>query len=135
MKYPMYAFILMIAIFYQSADAQDANFTTGESAFIVLSPQISDDEVTIEWSSAREINVRYFVLERSTDGINYSAVHVEQAKNRYPIITRYKFCDREMQLFPGTTIYYRVKMVNMNGSFSTSKLTVEKDGQGLVSSR
>lgn len=100
-----------------------------------MESEISGDEVTIEWFSGHEINVRYFILERSFDEENYTTLAFVTAKNRYPAAGRYQFCDGEVQLQPGTQIYYRLRMVDMNGLSLITKLVVEKDGEGLISRR
>ena len=120
--------LLISALVHQPVIAQ-------ESSSLKMQSEILNDEVTIEWLSEHEINVRYFLLERSSDGETYTNIAIVPAKNRYPVPAHYKFCDHETQLYPGTSVYYRLKKVDMNGNVVISKLAVEKDGEGLISSR
>ncbi len=96
--------------------------------FLYAKAQADDDHnVIISWATASEINNDYFVVERSSDGVNYSLVgKVEGAGNSDHILT-YEFMDRPTA---SGTFYYRVKQVDFDGQYDYSEIataTVEND--------
>ena len=118
-----------------SVCAQESKMASRGLYSMTMQSEISGDEVTIEWFSGHEINVRYFMLERSFDEENYTTLAFVPAKNRYPAASHYQFCDREVQLQQGAPVYYRLRMVDMNGASLFTKMIVEKDSEGLISRR
>lgn len=73
----------------------------------------------LEWNTTEEINVTSFIIERSSNGGNFSAIKTINAVNGYSTNNRYQFTDS----LPFSTIsYYRLKMVNEDGSFSYSAI-------------
>ncbi len=96
--------------------------------FLYAKAEADDDHnVIISWATASEINNDYFVVERSSDGVNYSlAGKVEGAGNSDHILT-YEFIDRPTA---SGTFYYRIKQVDFDGQFDYSEIatvTIEND--------
>jgi predicted extracellular nuclease len=73
--------------------------------------------VTINWKTAEEINTKEFIIERSTDGINYTAIGNVTAANS-STGSKYNWTDNT----PATVNYYRLKMVDQDGKFAYSKV-------------
>jgi hypothetical protein len=72
----------------------------------------------LTWVTSAETNNRYFELERSIDGNNYSAIgRVEGALNS-SVEKRYSFKDNE----PLYTGYYRLKQVDASGNITYSRV-------------
>jgi hypothetical protein len=72
----------------------------------------------LTWVTSAEKNNRYFELERSIDGNNYSAIgRVEGALNS-SVEKRYSFKDNE----PLYTGYYRLKQVDASGNITYSRV-------------
>lgn len=74
----------------------------------------------INWNTTEEISVTSFVVERSSNGTSFSAVKTINALNGYNSINHYQFTD-SMPFSPNS--YYRLKMINDNGSFTYSAIT------------
>lgn len=76
-------------------------------------------EVVLGWISESELNFSHYEIERSFDGENFEQIaHVNSiggANN-----AAYDFTDTEAE----TTNYYRLKMVDLDGSFQYSDLEV-----------
>lgn len=75
------------------------------------------------WTTANEMNVSHFMVERSIDGMNFTTAGRIEAKNG---IAQQSYSLRETlpaSLLNAATIYYRLKMVDKDGTFSYSKLT------------
>ncbi len=79
-------------------------------------------EVNLIWTTIMEVDVSYFVIEHSVDGIEFSTIGKELAKGGSSE-SHYKF----MHFTPeNKTNYYRLKMMDLDGSYSYSNIeTVE----------
>ncbi len=70
-------------------------------------------KVLLQWITDNEINTDKYIVERSTDGINYQAIGTVTAFNSNNK-NNYSFTD--LQPLPGI-IFYRLKLIDKNGSF------------------
>ena len=66
-----------------------------------------DAENLVKWSTELEENIKYFEVERSSDGINFSPIHRQSARNISGAST-YGYIDNSFS--PGVN-YYRLKIV------------------------
>jgi hypothetical protein len=74
---------------------------------------------TLAWTSATETNLDRYEIERSSDGKNYRSIGSVSANNPSGTSTfaqDYSFTDRA----PMSTGYYRLNMIDRNGSYSYS---------------
>ena len=71
---------------------------------------------TLSWTTDREVNTRNFVVERSLDGISFEAIGTVAAGQREDAHNDYLFTDNT----PAAVNFYRLKMVDIDGSFSYS---------------
>lgn len=77
------------------------------------------DNNKLHWKVSLEDNLRHYQLERSTDGVNYNTITTVPSRNS-STETDYYYTDHV-----GTTnaeYYYRLKMVDLDGSFSYSTI-------------
>jgi hypothetical protein len=74
----------------------------------------------LDWTTTREVNVSEFVVERSYDGVQYMAIGNRPAQQTYSGNNDYSFIDS----LPAATSYYRLKMTNLDGTFSYSPVKV-----------
>ncbi len=77
-----------------------------------------NNSVCLNWQTASELNVSHFIIERSTDGNIFAAVADKQADNLAS--SSYTIADDISTLLNKTTLYYRLKQVDVNGSFTYS---------------
>lgn len=68
------------------------------------------------WTTAREVNTREFIIERSADGVKYESIGTLPAQQNYSGNTSYRFTDNA----PSSVNFYRLKMVDIDGNFSYS---------------
>ena len=86
---------------------------------------ISFEGVNIEgynlltWSSASEHNNDYYLLERSTDGIDWSVIDNQQGAGNSTIQIDYRFRDFT---YESTINYYRLSQVDFDGNSETFKM-------------
>jgi hypothetical protein len=73
----------------------------------------------LEWETANEVNTSQFALERSLDGQNFKQIGTVAAagndgKNKY------SYTDNEAMQQSSLVLYYRLKMIDKDGSFTYS---------------
>jgi hypothetical protein len=100
---------------------------------ISLSAARQDKNAIIGWTTASENNSAFFEVERSYDGLLFAPVGKIKATVKNKMIARYQYTDIN-PAFEGTfdkPVYYRLKMVDVDGKFTYSK-TVNISWQLLV---
>jgi ELWxxDGT repeat protein len=75
----------------------------------------------LNWKTANEINTLEFIVERSVDGNNYNTVGRVAAGNNSGIGS-YNYIDKDIAGLRSTTIYYRLKQVDVDSRFTWSKV-------------
>ncbi len=73
----------------------------------------------LQWITGMEENVSHFEVQRSVDGVNYSTITNVPAKN-IPSGSSYSYNDFLQGLNLSDNVYYRLKMVDIDGQFSYS---------------
>ncbi len=77
------------------------------------------NNVVMNWATASESNNRFFDVEQSTDGVNFSFVSRIAGKGTTSSVTKYSITDSYVT--PGTK-YYRLKQVDLDGKFTYSEI-------------
>lgn len=72
----------------------------------------------LKWTTAREINNKYFEIQRSEDGRHYSSLGIIESRGESQNERQYVFEDYA----PLTRAFYRLKQVNNAGRFSYSRV-------------
>ncbi len=97
------------------------NFVTlGANPIVPLPVELLDfsgvaenNEVTLAWSTASELNNDYFEVQRSGDGETFQPIGVVQGNGTTTDISHYAFVDRS----PGQGVnYYRLRQVDHDGA-------------------
>ncbi|HEX6431717.1 MAG TPA: choice-of-anchor J domain-containing protein, partial [Niastella sp.] len=84
--------------------------------------------VLVSWTTAMEQNNKYFIIERSADGRNFTAIGRVSGAGNSNSVLHYQFTD--VNPLPGTS-YYRLQQVDMDGQFTLSSIaTVRMDNEG-----
>lgn len=87
------------------------------------------DEVLVRWVSATEKNVKHYVLERSSDGVNFADLVVLDAKNAP---AAYSYADN-IRGVNASYLHYRLRIVDHDGSSVHSGIvTVSPDRAGMT---
>lgn len=90
-----------------------------------------DGEVKLNWTTASEDNSDYFVIERSLNGQDWEEVGTQKAATQSNSVIQYEDYDR--QPYIENTSYYRLKMVDHDGSYSMSNIiSVNYNREGLT---
>ena len=120
-----------------------ANFT-GFSQFMLVTPSFSfvvtltnftataaQKSIQLSWSTLLELNNEGFIVDRGTDGINFSQIGWVNGSGTTTQQTNYSFTDNFVQ--PKVLYYYRIRQVNMDSSqvFSVIRTAVINESNGI----
>jgi hypothetical protein len=82
-----------------------------------------NNKVDLKWTTATEENVSHFVVERSTDGINFSDAGLVFAVGNSTQKINYSLTD-DISNVNATVIYYRLCSVDNDGKFTYSEVRI-----------
>ena len=82
-----------------------------------------ESTVHLAWSTASEINSDYFQIERSPDGTDFKTLSRQAAAGDSQQELTYRYADEGAANRFSGTLYYRLKMVDFDGSFEYSDIT------------
>jgi len=84
----------------------------------VRASRLSEAAVSLQWSTASETNNHYFEIERGIDGRSFSYVGKIYSEGDSQEPQSYSFLDENAH---GKRYYYRIRQIDLDGSFSYSK--------------
>jgi trimeric autotransporter adhesin len=76
----------------------------------------------LKWQTENEVNTSYFEIERSSDGNNFNNIGTVSAAGNNTSVLDYSFTDNDVANQPSLVVYYRLKMVDINGAFKYSNV-------------
>jgi Secretion system C-terminal sorting domain/FG-GAP repeat len=97
---------------------------------ITFTGQKENNGTLLRWTTAQEQNSSYFEIDRSGDNQNYTAIGQVAAAGNSTQVTDYSFTDGSP--LTGNN-YYRLKMVNLDGSYVYSQVVVINFGSSSMS--
>jgi hypothetical protein len=83
-----------------------------------------DDAGYLRWETKNELNTSYFELERSTGNSVYDRIASINATGTPDSKTRYEELDRDASTLGVARVFYRLKIVDRDGSYTYSKVVV-----------
>ena len=97
--------------------------TTAMPAKLIAFQAKADGNVNIlEWETTSEINTREFIIERSSDGKDFSLMYWVTPKGKANSSAFYMYTDNTA----GAQSYYRLRMVDASGKEQVSKIVAVK---------
>lgn len=97
---------------------------------IDFSVSLQNEETILTWQTSQEINTTHFIIERSGDGETFSPTGKVDAAGNSPLAKDYSFTDTNP--LHGIN-YYRLKIVDKDGTFTYSKVVVVKNDNHIAS--
>jgi hypothetical protein len=82
-------------------------------------------DAQLTWATASELNNDRFVVERSLNGLSFSAIGTVQGKATTSQQSKYSFTDAGAARF-GALIYYRLKQLDFDGTITFSPVRTVK---------
>jgi len=89
--------------------------------FLEFKGKLEQADAILNWKTGNEINTAEFIVERSVDGTNYTAVGNVISANA-PGIHNYSFADRNIIDLGVGMVYYRLKQIDIGNRYSYSKV-------------
>ncbi|WP_051664076.1 T9SS type A sorting domain-containing protein [Dyadobacter crusticola] len=83
----------------------------------------SEKATDLVWTTTEESNASHFEIQRSTDGKTFRNVGEVQAKGESNSIESYHFSDFRSASMLLSTLYYRLKMIDKDGTFTFSSIS------------
>lgn len=110
LTFPLLALVISLAY----ADADIDKFS--------LEPGLN--KVTVIWESKNEIDVRGYEVQRGLTKTDFSRIGFVRAKEDPEPLKKYEYVDNTVfkSTNNGRTYFYRLKIMNTNGSFKYSKI-------------
>jgi hypothetical protein len=106
-----------------SVSAEVQQLVTLPANGVNLKAVLNGNDVKLDWTTQSELDTKEFQIERSADGINYTQIGVKAAAGNSITATNYSDVDPNMNV---NVYYYRLKMVDLNGSFTYSNVAIVK---------
>ena len=90
-----------------------------------------NNNTLLKWVAENQINISSYIIERSSDGINFSSVGSNPAQNAGTERLTYQYADN-LSSTQGDIFYYRLKMTDIDGQFKYSNvILIRKDQKQL----
>lgn len=91
---------------------------------VTFAANVTGKMVNISWQTATELNNMGFEIQRRTGKNNWQTIGFVPGKGTTTEIQAYNFSDNLDELISSGIVYYRLKMIDFNGSFKYSAETV-----------
>lgn len=114
---------------YIGADEAIISLPITLTSFTAIKTNATD--VKLNWGTAQEINSSNFVVERSVDGKQFETIGSVKSAVKSNMFKQYTFIDVDAFSNKNNTLYYRLKMVDLDGSFEYSKLAQVNFDSGI----
>jgi large repetitive protein len=137
-----YKWTFVFTLFFVSTNfVQAQNFEDKTVDAIVTTPvrlisfsaAKSNNDIIITWKTASEINNSHFIIERSTNGVDFTSIAQIVGRGNSNIVNDYSFTDVNT---PKLNLYYRLQQVDFNADKSYSIIVLVKtfkDAQPTIS--
>jgi hypothetical protein len=88
-----------------------------------------NNNVIVDWSTAQEINSKYFEVQRSENGNTWTTIATVDAAGNSFSIQKYSYTDRSVS---ADVVYYRIRQVDIDARYDiTAVRTVKMQGGSL----
>jgi hypothetical protein len=107
-----------------------STFYFGSNALITLPVNLltftgslqADNTALLKWETTNEINTSEFIVERSLDGHSFQPIGTVVAVGNSGTNNKYSFIDYNASRQSSSVIYYHLKMVDKDGSYTFSDI-------------
>lgn len=109
----------------REAPKKTCEFTIGSAlpvTWLYFKGQAQGKDVLLTWTTASEKNSKEFIVERSVDGTQFTAIGSVAAAGNSLQTNTYTYPDVNALLLPVRTLYYRLKQMDMDGHFIYSSI-------------
>ncbi len=100
----------------------NSSLTTLPIQLVSFMGSLNNNVTILNWTTSSEINSANFEIERSTDGGTYSKIGTVAANGNSTTTINYSYTDNDAATLSTSFIYYRLKMTDINGSYTYSNI-------------
>ena len=115
------------SMYFKSFTYQAANVSSLPVKLINWNATYNNNIVSLKWATTQEINASHFIIERSTDGFDYTDAAMIFATGNSEILLNYSFNDKIPAGNSGV-LYYRLRSVDMDGKSTVSDTRIIRLG-------
>jgi|GEM_PF-575587 len=101
---------------------EGAGITPFPIEILSLRAEHINEDAILNWTTASERNSSHFEVERSLDGTDFEFTGQVRAAGYSNISESYQFIDPAIGQYSSSTVFYRLKMVDLDGSFEYSNI-------------
>lgn len=81
--------------------------------------QKENNNAVLYWNTFSEKNNSHFIIEKSTDGMNFESIGTVEGAENSSVLQQYTFTDNDLT---ASITYYRIVQVDFDGQFSTGPI-------------
>lgn len=85
----------------------------------------NDNSILLRWTSVFEANASKYVIQKSTDGRNFTDISEVKAAGNSVTALNYSYIDRQMA---SSSAYYRLKLVDLDNTVDYTKIVYINNG-------
>ncbi|MBS1921199.1 MAG: PQQ-dependent sugar dehydrogenase [Bacteroidetes bacterium] len=89
---------------------------------ITFTGTLQDNVALLKWVTTNEVNVSHFEVERSINGVDFTKISSETAVGNNDSKNNYSYTDYDAANQGCSVVYYRLKIVDDNGTASYSQI-------------
>src|SRR5258708_5221180 len=117
----------MNAFWFKSFNFQAPVQNTLPVTLTSFNAQLGDNKVNLKWEDASEFKFSHFIVERSTDGYEFSDAAMVFSNGNLHGKADYAYSDKVNTSTKGI-LYYRLKMVDIDGAYVYSAVRIIRTG-------
>lgn len=88
--------------------------------WLYFKSQSQGKDVQLTWATTSEQNSKEFIIERSADGGNFTAIGTVSAAGNSSQTNAYRFTDLNAMRLSSPKVHYRLKQIDLDGTFAYS---------------
>lgn len=112
--------LIFFACAYKASYAQSSHPVAITLLQMTVSPANNNRDALLSWTTENEINNDHYEIQSSTDGIQFNYCGTVPGNGTTLSTHNYRYTDHITNGAP--VIYYRLKIVDLGGLFSTTKI-------------
>lgn len=118
----------MYSFWFKSFSYQDPVSIRLPVVLASFTAKLENKKPVINWVSSKEENLNVFVLERSVDGLSYKDAAMIFPNENTSADSKYSYTDDGVSTINKGMLYYRLRMVDMDGKFKYSETRMLRIG-------
>jgi trimeric autotransporter adhesin len=91
----------------------------------------SNEDVNLNWLTSSEVNNQYFEIQKSFDNESFESIGKVKGNGNSNVMNTYRFDDVNAFQSNISTLYYRLRQVNYDGSYELSKSVIVNNENDL----